>query len=153
VSCDCVPNYCGFLDKIGADGSVGSIKQNPIPRVIMKTIRAASALPILAVARPVCPLWPAGARGGFGFLTAPCLAMYPFRRGGHHTEGRSYTMQTTKEVHNEQPAKGSPSHPGQGNPPPDRNATEKQGQKSGQQAPPKVHDDLKRQDQEKTGKR
>jgi hypothetical protein len=60
-------------------------------------------------------------------------------------------QQNTKEIHNEQPAKGSPPQPGQGNPAHDKNAAEKQGQ-SGQQTPPKVHDDLKRQDQQKTGK-
>ena len=60
-------------------------------------------------------------------------------------------MQNTKEAHNEQPATGSPSQSGQGNPT-DKDATEKQGQQSGQQMPKKeVHDDLKRQDQRKTG--
>ena len=62
------------------------------------------------------------------------------------------TMQNTKEIHNEQPAKGSPSQPAQGNPTHDKNAAGKQGQ-SGPQMPPKVHDDLKRQDQQKTEKR
>jgi hypothetical protein len=60
-------------------------------------------------------------------------------------------MQNTKEVHNEQPFTGSPLQPGQGNPTHDKNAGEKQGQQSGQQAPIKVHDDLKRQDELKAG--
>jgi hypothetical protein len=63
-------------------------------------------------------------------------------------------MQNTKEIHNEQPATGSPSQFGQGNPTQDKKSPEKQGQQSGQQMPKKdVHDDLKKQDQQKTGTR
>jgi len=63
-------------------------------------------------------------------------------------------MQNTKEVHNEQPATGSPSQSGQGNPTQDKNSPDNRGQQSGQQMPKKdVHDDVKRQDQQKTGTR
>lgn len=63
-------------------------------------------------------------------------------------------MQNTKEIHNEQPATGSPSQSGQGNPTQGQNSPDNRGSQPDQQMPKKdVHDDLKRQDQLKTGTR